>query len=69
MDIAGSAELLLAEALGEGAEFRDGQLRAIVSLVEGRSRVLVVQRTGWGKSVVYFIATSSCASGAPARPS
>lgn len=30
---------------------------AIEAVVEGRDRVLVVQRTGWGKSVVYFIAT------------
>jgi ATP-dependent DNA helicase RecQ len=39
------------------ATFRDGQLEAIVALVERRERVLVVQRTGWGKSAVYFIAT------------
>ncbi|MDW3217181.1 MAG: DEAD/DEAH box helicase [Acidimicrobiales bacterium] len=37
--------------------FRDGQLAAIRELVEDRRRVLVVQRTGWGKSAVYFIAT------------
>jgi len=39
------------------AEFRDGQLDAIRALVEERRRVLVVQRTGWGKSAVYFVAT------------
>ena len=39
------------------ATFRDGQLEAITALVERRERVLVVQRTGWGKSAVYFIAT------------
>ena len=39
------------------AEFRPGQLEAIRALVDDRSRVLVVQRTGWGKSAVYFIAT------------
>lgn len=39
------------------AEFRDGQLEAILELVEGSSRLLVVQKTGWGKSFVYFIAT------------
>lgn len=39
------------------AEFRDGQWEAIQRLVEQKSRLLVVQRTGWGKSVVYFIAT------------
>jgi ATP-dependent DNA helicase RecQ len=37
--------------------FREGQLEAIERLVERRGRVLVVQRTGWGKSAVYFIAT------------
>ncbi len=39
------------------AEFRPGQLEAIHALVEERRRVLVVERTGWGKSAVYFIAT------------
>ena len=39
------------------AEFRDGQLDAIRSVVEDRRRALVVQRTGWGKSAVYLIAT------------
>jgi len=40
------------------AEFRDGQLEAIRDLVLDRARVLCVQRTGWGKSAVYFVATS-----------
>lgn len=39
------------------AEFREGQWEAIASLVEERSKLLVVQRTGWGKSLVYFLAT------------
>ena len=39
------------------AEFREGQEHAIRHVVEGRGRLLVVQRTGWGKSLVYFIAT------------
>ncbi|MGI8791983.1 MAG: RecQ family ATP-dependent DNA helicase [Acidimicrobiales bacterium] len=39
------------------ATFREGQGEAIVALVEHQRRVLVVQRTGWGKSAVYFIAT------------
>lgn len=39
------------------AYFRDGQEDAIRFIVEGRGRLLVVQRTGWGKSFVYFIAT------------
>ena len=37
--------------------FRDGQWEAIEALVRDRSRLLVVQRTGWGKSLVYFLAT------------
>jgi ATP-dependent DNA helicase RecQ len=40
------------------ADFRDGQLDAIEGLVQRRERVLVVQRTGWGKSAVYFVATA-----------
>ncbi|MBG7605925.1 MAG: RecQ family ATP-dependent DNA helicase [Actinobacteria bacterium] len=40
------------------AEFRDGQREAIAALSEQQERVLVVQRTGWGKSAVYFVATS-----------
>jgi ATP-dependent DNA helicase RecQ len=52
------AQKLLEKALGDGAVFRDGQLEAILALVDGRSRVLVVERTGWGKSLVYFIATA-----------
>jgi ATP-dependent DNA helicase RecQ len=39
------------------AAFRDGQREAIELLVDERARVLVVQRTGWGKSAVYFIST------------
>ena len=48
----------LRQALGDAdAEFREGQFEAISSLVERRARLLVVQRTGWGKSLVYFLAT------------
>jgi len=39
------------------AEFRDGQAEAIEALVTDRRRALVVQRTGWGKSAVYFVTT------------
>jgi len=39
------------------ATFRDGQEAAIRHIVDGRGRLLVVQKTGWGKSFVYFIAT------------
>src|SRR5207244_5090705 len=37
--------------------FREHQDEAIRHVVEGRGRLLVVQKTGWGKSFVYFIAT------------
>ncbi len=43
---------------GPGAEPREHQLEAVRDLVEDRARVLCVQRTGWGKSAVYFVATS-----------
>ena len=39
------------------ASFRPGQREAIKALVDDRARVLVVQRTGWGKSAVYFLST------------
>ena len=52
-----AALAVLRRALGPSAEFRDGQLEAIEAVVELRSRLLVVQRTGWGKSAVYFVAT------------
>ncbi len=49
---------LLRELTGSpDASFRPGQLDAIEALVRDRRRVLVVQRTGWGKSAVYFVAT------------
>ena len=41
-----------------GARFREGQLKAIRDVVADRARVLCVQRTGWGKSAVYFVATA-----------
>jgi ATP-dependent DNA helicase RecQ len=43
--------------IGPQAQFREGQWEAIEAVAQQRSRVLVVQRTGWGKSLVYFIAT------------
>lgn len=50
-------ELLRAGSGQAAAVFRNGQEQAIEHVVEGRGRLLVVQRTGWGKSFVYFIAT------------
>ncbi|MDZ8089830.1 MAG: RecQ family ATP-dependent DNA helicase [Nostoc sp. DedQUE12b] len=50
--------LLLRQALDNStADFRPGQWEAIEELLQQRSRLLVVQRTGWGKSLVYFVAT------------
>lgn len=51
-------ELLRLGSGKEDAIFREGQDDAIRHVVEGRGRLLVVQKTGWGKSFVYFIATS-----------
>ena len=42
----------------EDAELRPDQWNAISALVLRHRRVLVVQRTGWGKSAVYFVATA-----------
>ena len=50
-------ELLRAGTGHRDTGFREGQEEAIRHVVEGRGRLLVVQKTGWGKSFVYFIAT------------
>ena len=50
------AEQWLKDSLGAQANFRQGQWEAIEALVVNRQRLLVVQRTGWGKSLVYFMA-------------
>ena len=52
------AAALLRELAGPAAVFREHQLEAVRDLVGERARVLCVQRTGWGKSAVYFIATA-----------
>jgi ATP-dependent DNA helicase RecQ len=51
------ARTLLRQMLGPDANFREGQWQAIDAIVRRRARVLVVQRTGWGKSLVYFLST------------
>lgn len=56
-DQARALALLRAGSGHPTAEFREGQLDAIKIVCEQSSRLLVVQRTGWGKSFVYFIAT------------
>ena len=52
------AERCLRALAGPGAVLREDQWTAIRALVTGERRVLVVQRTGWGKSAVYFTATA-----------
>ncbi|GAA1549698.1 RecQ family ATP-dependent DNA helicase [Brevibacterium picturae] len=57
-EFAVQAQRILAELTANpNAQFRDGQLESIRDLVVEKKRVLVVQRTGWGKSAVYFVAT------------
>jgi len=49
---------LLRLGTGQGdSQFREGQEEAIRHVYEGHGRLLIVQKTGWGKSYVYFIAT------------
>ncbi|MCV7152322.1 RecQ family ATP-dependent DNA helicase [Mycolicibacterium pyrenivorans] len=50
------AQAILDQLAGPDARLRDDQWTAIEALVVHRRRALVVQRTGWGKSAVYFIA-------------
>jgi ATP-dependent DNA helicase RecQ len=57
-DLRGTAEAVLEALAGPGARLRDDQWTAIEALVAHRRRALVVQRTGWGKSAVYFVATA-----------
>ncbi|WP_419615499.1 DEAD/DEAH box helicase, partial [Thiolapillus sp.] len=53
-----SAEALLQTAVDDlEADFRPGQWEAIDALVNHRQKLMVIQRTGWGKSSVYFIST------------
>src|SRR6478752_5511998 len=56
--VAAEATEALHRLVGREADFRPGQLEAIEALVAERRRVLVVQRTGWGKSAVYIVATA-----------
>jgi ATP-dependent DNA helicase RecQ len=52
------AEEVLRALAGDQARLREDQWTAIEALVVHHRRVLCVQRTGWGKSAVYFIATA-----------
>jgi len=62
------AEQLLQALAGPDARFREHQLDAIRDLVDDRARVLCVQRTGWGKSAVYFVATALLREDGPHPP-
>ena len=58
MTLKETAQLLLRHSLDTPqADFRDGQWEAVHELVVARARLVLIQRTGWGKSVVYFLAT------------
>ncbi|WP_406384455.1 RecQ family ATP-dependent DNA helicase [Streptomyces sp. NBC_01618] len=60
-ELRASADSVLAQLVGDtsgAARLREDQWRAIEALVADKRRALVVQRTGWGKSAVYFVATS-----------
>jgi ATP-dependent DNA helicase RecQ len=56
-DLGRASQLLKTGSGRADAVFRDGQAAAIEHVVQGSGRLLVVQKTGWGKSFVYFIAT------------
>ncbi len=64
---AGALDGLRSLTADQQAEFRPGQLEAIRDVVLDRARVLCVQRTGWGKSAVYFVATALLRETAPDR--
>ncbi|WP_083678677.1 ATP-dependent DNA helicase RecQ [Nocardiopsis sp. CNR-923] len=53
-----AAERHLRALAGKSARLREDQWTAIHALVAEHRRALVVQRTGWGKSAVYFVATA-----------
>jgi ATP-dependent DNA helicase RecQ len=57
-DLRHRAQEVLSLIAGSEAVLRDDQFAAVDALVTDRSRALVVQRTGWGKSAIYFVATS-----------
>ena len=67
-DLRGQAEEALAALAGPEARLREDQWTAIHALVAQRRRALVVQRTGWGKSAVYFVATALLRAGSASHP-
>ncbi|BAS14364.1 atp-Dependent DNA helicase [Arthrobacter sp. Hiyo8] len=61
---------VLKELVGNAdARFHDGQYEAIEALVDAGRRALVVQRTGWGKSAVYFVSSLLLRRRAQGQPS
>ncbi len=58
LDLRGDAERVLQALAGATAQLREDQWTAIEALVVQARRALVVQRTGWGKSAVYFVSTA-----------
>lgn len=61
LELRTEADAILAELVGDAggsARLREDQWQAVSALVRERRRALVVQRTGWGKSAVYFVATA-----------
>ncbi|MFI7297687.1 RecQ family ATP-dependent DNA helicase [Streptomyces sp. NPDC050121] len=61
LELRAEADAILAELVGApggSARLREDQWHAVAALVRERRRALVVQRTGWGKSAVYFVATA-----------
>ncbi|MFV8188859.1 MULTISPECIES: RecQ family ATP-dependent DNA helicase [unclassified Streptomyces] len=61
VELRAEADAVLAQLVGDpagSARLREDQWQAVAALVKERRRALVVQRTGWGKSAVYFVATA-----------
>ncbi|MFG1808354.1 DEAD/DEAH box helicase [Streptomyces sp. NPDC049040] len=60
-ELRAAADIVLSRLVGAeagAARLREDQWRAVEALVAHARRTLVVQRTGWGKSAVYFVATA-----------
>ncbi|GLW51719.1 ATP-dependent DNA helicase RecQ [Streptomyces sp. NBRC 14336] len=61
LELRAEADTVLGQLVGDPggtARLREDQWQAVAALVRERRRALVVQRTGWGKSAVYFVATA-----------
>lgn len=61
LELRAEADAILSQLVGApggSARLREDQWQAVAALVRERRRALVVQRTGWGKSAVYFVATA-----------